>query len=190
MNIYEKLANARVELQQRNIKKSGFNQFAGFHYYELADIMPHINEIMAKYKMLGVCSFNEDYATLSIFDSEKEGDVIVIKSPHAEAPIKGCTPIQQLGGEETYQRRYLWVAAFEIVEADTLDATVGKPDKKQTDDDPLGIGGTENKLPPRGDICQSCGTMLTSAQATLAKKYAPQNGGLILCPDCRTKEGK
>ena len=31
---------------------------------------------------------------------------------------------------ETYQRRYLWVAALEIVEHDALDATAGKPDTR------------------------------------------------------------
>ena len=183
MNIYEKLANARVELQSRNIKKSGFNQFAGFHYYELADIMPHINEIMAKYKMLGVCSFNDEHASLSIFDAEKPEDVIVIKSPRAEAPIKGCTPIQQLGGEETYQRRYLWVDAFEIVEGDALDANVGKPNK-QTDEDPLGIGGVDNHLPPRGEVCEVCGRLLTNSQVKLSQtKYKK-----MLCPVCQAKE--
>ncbi len=31
-----------------------------------------------------------------------------------------------MGAVETYQRRYLWVAALEIVEHDALDATTGK----------------------------------------------------------------
>ena len=150
MNLYEKLACARVELQNRNLKKSGHNKFAGFDYYELKDLMPAINEIMAKYKMLGVCSFHADYATLSIFDAEEPESVIVIKSPHAEAELKGCQPIQCLGGEETYQRRYLWMAAMEIVEGDALDANVGRPEKKekvtQTDDDPLGAVDDEGAL--------------------------------------------
>ena len=183
MNLYEKMAQARVELQSRNLKKSGHNKFAGFDYYELKDIMPAINEIMAKYKMLGVCSFNVDYATLSIFDAEKPEDVIVLKSPHAEAELKGCQPIQCLGGEETYQRRYLWMAAFEIVEGDALDANVGRPDKKSAED-PLGIGGAENHLPPRGEVCEVCGKPLTNSQVKLSQtKYKK-----MLCPVCQAKE--
>ena len=36
--------------------------------------------------------------------------------------------VQALGGVETYQRRYLYMACLDIVEADAFDATQGKPD--------------------------------------------------------------
>jgi hypothetical protein len=42
------------------------------------------------------------------------------------AALKGCHEVQNIGAVETYQRRYLWVTAMEIVEHDALDATVGK----------------------------------------------------------------
>jgi hypothetical protein len=41
----------------------------------------------------------------------------------AEANLKGTHPIQNLGAVETYQRRYLWMTALEIVEHDVLDAS-------------------------------------------------------------------
>jgi hypothetical protein len=41
----------------------------------------------------------------------------------AEANLKGCHPIQNLGAVETYTRRYLWVSAMEIVEHDALDSS-------------------------------------------------------------------
>ena len=41
------------------------------------------------------------------------------------AALKGCHEVQNIGAVETYQRRYLWVAALEIVEHDALDATTG-----------------------------------------------------------------
>jgi hypothetical protein len=41
----------------------------------------------------------------------------------AEANLKGCHPIQNLGAVETYTRRYLWVTAMEIVEHDALDSS-------------------------------------------------------------------
>ena len=50
MNVFEKLQNCRVELQKMNLKKTGENKFAGFKYYELADILPSINELFLKYK--------------------------------------------------------------------------------------------------------------------------------------------
>lgn len=185
MNIYEKLALARVELQSKGLRKSGKNTFAKYDYFELADMLPSINELMAKYKMLGVCSFHEDYATLSIFDAEKPDDVIVFKSPMSTAELKGCHPVQNLGAVETYTRRYLWTAAFEIVECDALDSTQGRP--TQTDDDPLGTGNPKH-LPQRGDKCEKCGTPLNNNQVMLAKKYAKDFGGRLLCVDCRAKE--
>ena len=62
MNIYEKLQEARVELQGMNLKKSGKNSFAQYDYFELADFMPHINQIMLDKKLTGFCSFTEDSA--------------------------------------------------------------------------------------------------------------------------------
>jgi hypothetical protein len=41
----------------------------------------------------------------------------------ADANLKGCHPIQNLGAVETYTRRYLWVTAMEIVEHDALDSS-------------------------------------------------------------------
>lgn len=67
-------------------------------------------------------SYNTDYATLCITDTD-DGTVIVITSPMAEASLKGTHPIQNLGAVETYQRRYLWMTAMEIVEHDMLDAS-------------------------------------------------------------------
>jgi hypothetical protein len=46
------------------------------------------------------------------------------------AQLKGCHEVQNIGAVETYQRRYLWVAALEIVEHDALDATTGAEDKR------------------------------------------------------------
>lgn len=48
LNIYAKLQNARVELQKRKIKKTGYNKYAGFRYYELSDFLPNVNEIFQK----------------------------------------------------------------------------------------------------------------------------------------------
>ena len=57
---------------------------------------------------------------------DKPEEVIIVTSPMSEAALKGCHPVQNLGAVETYIRRYLWVAALEIVEHDALDATTGK----------------------------------------------------------------
>ena len=130
MNIYQKLQAMRVRLQGMNIKKSGENKFAGYKYYELGDFMPPINKLMEEF---GVCSFiryEEEQATLTLVNSDKVDEIITFTSPMKEAVLKGAHPIQNLGAVETYQRRYLYMTAFEIVEADILDATQGSDQEK------------------------------------------------------------
>jgi hypothetical protein len=41
--------------------------------------------------------------------------------------------VQNLGAVQTYLRRYLWTNAFEIVEHDALDATMGKDEPKKAE---------------------------------------------------------
>ena len=125
MNIYEKLQNCRVELQKMNLKKTGENKFAGFKYYELADFLPTVNEMFLKYKLTSNFSIYENQAILSITNLEKTDEVINFYSPIADANIKGCTPVQSLGGVHTYLKRYLYINALEIVENDMFDSKVG-----------------------------------------------------------------
>jgi hypothetical protein len=75
-------------------------------------------------------SFDKDLATLCITDTD-DGSQIVLTSPMADANLKGCHPIQNLGAVETYTRRYLWVSAMEIVEHDALDSSPPVKEEKQ-----------------------------------------------------------
>ena len=115
MNVYEKLNNCRIELQGMKLKKSGKNKFAGYEYYELQDFLPTIIELFNKYKLCSVVSYSPETATMHLCNIEKPDEIITFHSPMAEANLKGCHPIQNLGAVETYQRRYLYMAALEIV---------------------------------------------------------------------------
>jgi hypothetical protein len=121
MSVHKKLMAARVKLQSTEMKKSGLNKFAGYSYFELGDFIPHIQTIFNEIGLCGVVSFSTEYAQLCITDVE-DGTVIVITSPMAEANLKGAHPIQNLGAVESYQRRYLWMTAMEIVEHDIIDS--------------------------------------------------------------------
>ena len=122
MGVHKKLMEARILLQQAPLKKSGHNKFAGYSYFELGDFLPTINQIFARVGLCGVVSFDKELATLTITDTEDSTE-IKLTSPMAEANLKGCHPIQNLGAVETYTRRYLWVSAMEIVEHDALDSS-------------------------------------------------------------------
>jgi hypothetical protein len=120
---------ARMFLQQMALKKSGHNKFAGYQYFELGDFLPQINEIFYGQGLCGVISYDTDYASLTITDVD-DGTNIVITSPMVEANLKGAHAIQNLGAVETYQRRYLWMTAMEIVEHDALDSSAPIKEEK------------------------------------------------------------
>ena len=150
MSVYKKLQQARMLLQGTKLSKSGKNKFAGYEYFELGDFLPAIQKICNEVGLCGVVSFNQDMAFLQINDVE-DGTSIMFTSPMSSASLKGCHDVQNLGAVQTYLRRYLWTNAFEIVEHDALDATMGssepvsktapkaepKPEPKKPDPKPI-----------------------------------------------------
>ena len=182
MSVYKKLQEARVRLQKTALSKSGHNKFAGYQYFELGDFLPAIQEICNDVGLCGVINFKTDMAYLTIFDTETEG-AIVFSSPMSSASLKGCHDVQNLGAVQTYLRRYLWTAAFEIVEHDALDSTTGgvevkpaaakpapKPAEKPAERKPLegqGDWAMVTKTPPEGDPAEWLQVIEQTAQIGL-----------------------
>ena len=130
MTVFEKLNEARLRFQNANVKKSGNNKFAGYTYYELADILPFINQIANELKFCCVLNFNKELATLDFCDLEGDGR-IQFTAPMSEASLKGCHAVQNTGAVITYLKRYLYQNCFEIVENDVLDATYNPQNASQ-----------------------------------------------------------
>jgi hypothetical protein len=122
MTIYKKLAEAREAFHNMDLKKTGLNKFAGYKYFELSDFLVPGMKCMKAAGLVPVVTFEFDRAVMTIHDLDGK-DTITISSPMADANLKGCHPIQNLGAVQTYQRRYLWVCALEIVEHDAVDAS-------------------------------------------------------------------
>ena len=122
MNVYQKLNDARVQFHKLQLKKTGLNKFAGYSYFELGDFLIPALEVLHDNGLCAFISFGKELATMTIVDVAS-AQSIELTSPMAEAQLKGCHPIQNLGAVETYTRRYLWVAALEIVEHDALDSS-------------------------------------------------------------------
>lgn len=132
MNVFHKLNAAREEFHTLKLTKTGRNTFANYSYFELGDFLLPAMQVFAKH---GLCalpvSFTADTASMTIVNVDKPDEVIRFESPMGSAALKGCHEVQNIGAVETYQRRYLWVAAMEIVEHDALDATTGKGGEAQ-----------------------------------------------------------
>lgn len=127
--VYDKLQRARVTLQSIELKKSGHNKFAGYRYFELADFLPTVNKIFDDLGMCHTLEFTSDLATMRIIDTEN-GGCAKFTCPMAEAHLKGCHPVQNLGASITYITRYLLVMAMAIVEHDAIDASEPVNEKK------------------------------------------------------------
>lgn len=122
MSVYAKLQMAKIRLQAMPLKKSGHNKFAGYQYFELGDFLPQVNQIFHDLELCSVTSFETTYATLRVIDTEDNTEVIFL-SPMVDSQMKGALPIQNLGAVQTYQRRYLYMMALDIVEHDAIDAS-------------------------------------------------------------------
>lgn len=146
MNVYQKLNDAREEFHASKLKKTGHNKFARYYYFELGDFIVPALQIFKKHGLTSVISFDPEVASMRIVNTEKPDEYIVIKSPMSTAALKGCHEVQNLGAVETYIRRYLWVAALEIVEHDALDATTGSPVSGRA------VKGVEKVITPAGGI--------------------------------------
>jgi len=124
-NVCIKLSDARIELQKKEMKKSGKNAFANFAYFELEDMLPIINNVFHELKMIDKLEIENGTAKLTIINAENPTDVISFSIPVVPSTVKGCSEMQNIGASITYARRYLYLAALGISENDTLDAVAG-----------------------------------------------------------------
>ena len=135
-NVYQKLLTARCKFLESQVQKSGKNMKLKYKYFELDDIVPVALPIFQEVGLLPVTTFTNEFATMRLYNVEAADgvmDYIEFTSPMREIePIVSSTTggevtnaIQRLGAVETYQRRYLYMIALDIVEADEMEAMTG-----------------------------------------------------------------
>jgi len=139
MNIYEKLAQLRDDVQKANLKKTGYNKHLNYHYYELGDIMPFVINKMVLYKMCSNVSFGklDDSAVLELINTEKPEEHMIFTSPMSTANLANCHPVQNLGATQTYIRRYLWTSALELTDGDAIEDNTGNKATVETPQKPV-----------------------------------------------------
>lgn len=138
MSVYQKLNAARLEFHGMKLEKSGHNKFAGYKYFELGDFLIPAMQVFQKHGLCGVVSFGPEMAQMEVVNVEKPDEKIVFSSPMGSAQLKGCHEVQNIGAVETYQRRYLWVAALEIVEHDAIDSAEPRQPEKAAAPEKIG----------------------------------------------------
>ena len=134
-SLNESIISIRVKLQNAKLKKSGKNKFAGFDYFELADFLPKLNELMLEEGVNDRFYIQDDYATLEI---QKGQEINVYRIPFVlfDTPtkikedvdtgevreVKSMQDIQYLGALNTYYKRYLYLNAFGITDREVIDS--------------------------------------------------------------------
>lgn len=142
MNLNETIIKIRVELQNSKIKKSGKNRFAGFEYFELADFLPKLNELMLEYGVNDRYTIDNDLAKLELIKGEerqeytmpfkifetpltykKNKDGSFVKDSIGNyIQVPSMQDIQYLGALNTYYKRYLYLNAFGITDGEVIDS--------------------------------------------------------------------
>lgn len=175
-NIYAKLALSKLQFLNSGIKKSGINRFAGFKYFELADIVPVANEILLSNGLVFYTTFTEDTATGVLINLHDPSEQLIVTSPMRKLEIVSqsgkskMNELQGLGAEETYQRRYLYYMLLDIVEADTFDATSGKDDTEDEDITPVKPKTAEERKEITEAVTKVSGDMANDLQKESIKK--------------------
>ena len=141
-NLNESIIEIRVKLQNAKLKKSGKNKFAGFDYFELADFLPKLNELMLEEKINDRFYIKDGYAILEIqkgneiatyqmpfvlfetpltFKKDKNGNLLKDKNGEY-IQVASMQDIQYLGALNTYYKRYLYINAFGITDGEIIDS--------------------------------------------------------------------
>lgn len=132
----ESIIKIRCALQKKNLKKSGKNKFAGFDYFELADFLPTLNELMQAEGVNDIYTIEDEYARLTLVKGEERNEYripfVQFPTPLNKQGQPSMQDIQYLGALNTYYKRYLYLNAFGITDGDVIDAMdqVQQPEPK------------------------------------------------------------
>jgi hypothetical protein len=149
--IYAKLVDARKAFYELDVKKTGYNEYSNYYYFELSDILVPSCNVLADNDLMAIMSFETEIATMTVHDFVT-GDSFVITSPMSTATLKACQPVQSMGACQSFVRRYCYIALMEITESDKdiLESASGKPEDLATDEQ---IGYLQSlddeQIPPR-----------------------------------------
>jgi hypothetical protein len=74
----------------------------------------------------------KEFAYLEITNLSNEEEVMIFKKETADVRLQAAQAIQNLGGKNTYMKRYMYMDVFEINENDKVEEETGKPEKVET----------------------------------------------------------
>lgn len=120
-NVWMRINAVKRGLRNTKLSKSGKNTFSKYEYMELNDFENQLEDLCDKEGINTMFFWYTDKACLRITNVENPSDFVEVCSPTVDCGIKGASPIQNLGGMQTYLRRYLFTSTFGIAEHDIIE---------------------------------------------------------------------
>jgi hypothetical protein len=125
-NIYTKV-NAIKQLFL-GVQTDARNDFSKYEYLTLNSINKILIPAEIDARLYHRITFTAETATLEIINLDNTNETIVVEKRLGTAALTACHDAQNAGAAETYARRYLLMAAFDIAADDVLDSGVhGEP---------------------------------------------------------------
>ncbi len=120
-NVWMRINAVKKGLRNTKLSKTGRNKFSNYDYMELNDFENVLEDLCDKEGINTTFFWYPDKAVLKITNVENPTDFVEVCSPVVDCGIKGASPIQNLGGMQTYIRRYLFTSTFGIAEHDIIE---------------------------------------------------------------------
>lgn len=157
LNIYQKIAMVNHKINCTQLKKSGFNKFGNFAYYELEDLLPTIEQGCFENGLLMQFQFDNSKAVIRFISTDNPTEQYINSIPlqTKELPdLPKMNEFQVYGSMMTYYKRYLLLNTFNISERSIIDnenyeeiqKTDKKPTKEQTKQEPKEKTGIEKEI--------------------------------------------
>lgn len=124
MNLWQKIQKVKCELQEKPLKKSGYQKFkngGGFHFFELGDFLPVLTSLLEKNNLCDKITFEGEEIVLTIINCENPEEKEEYRSKVVYSNSPNREEIQNLGATHTFLRRYMYVLAFNVSENDIVD---------------------------------------------------------------------
>ena len=168
MNIYEKMSNTRLFMQEEGIKKLGKNTFAKYDYYKLADINTVMNKGLQKFRLFTQIEVQTQIAILEIVNVDNPQEKVMYSMPFIEAEMKSASKIQSWGSSVSYLSRYLILEAFQIGEAEVdVDSTEESEARAEAQKEPKKLSLKEEVV----ELCREKASEKRTAVNSIVKKY-------------------
>ena len=86
--LYKKIQEIRVALQEMDLTKSGYNKFSDYKYFELSDFLPKIQKLALEKGIIPIYQLEKEQAILHICDIENVDNHITFTIPTADAAFE------------------------------------------------------------------------------------------------------